>query len=170
MEEQAGDNEKERISRRKLIKRAGLGAAAVWAVPTISAAGPAHAQLPGLPGGDLQRQFPICLECAAVKQNPCSGQTACSPEFCTCLAEETAGVCFCHQPVSCAGQQPCQSSHDCPPGTLCAKSCCTLFGFPPLCIPICTAGLPAREAIDQVLELARQGVPTTITGLGSPRV
>ncbi len=94
------------ISRRKLLKRAGVGAAVVGAgamvtASTASAQGSTaciHAGGCGCSGG--------CI--------PVGGGSGC----CYCFID-SEGCCFAAEDVFCAGLHPCSSEHQCPPGWGC---------------------------------------------------
>jgi hypothetical protein len=106
----------ERVSRRRLLKRAGVGAAVLGAgslvtAGTASAAGNCNAG-----------------ECHACTHTPsCTdghhGTGGCVPT--------TEGCCFCHEPSFCFCLPSCTASSQCPPGWACAMTCCGGF----LCVP-----------------------------------
>ena len=133
------ESEKE-ISRRSLLKKIGTGAAIAWAAPVLSSFGArAYASTKG------------CITCdggpgtgCSVGGDDCFGQVDCSPpgNFCTCL-RTTEDTCFCHQPQSCTGLQPCTASTDCPSGWACTYSCCG----GPYCLPPCTGGGKYRRRL-----------------------
>jgi hypothetical protein len=108
------------VTRRKLLKRAGVGAAALGAGSLVTA-GTASA-------------LAFCHDCACDHcpvANGCGthhgGNTACFPT--------TEGCCFCGESTICEALEPCETSGDCPPGWGCILSCCSaVFGFGPLCI------------------------------------
>jgi hypothetical protein len=113
-----------RVSRRGLLKRAGVGAAALGAgsmltTSTASANAPASR---------------ICLTAGGC--GVCAGQADCDGCDCSCVVT-VEGCCFCHQPVFCTGIPTCTSSAGCPPGWVCARTCC--FGGDPICVPHCGA-------------------------------
>jgi len=124
MDEFTEGTSSEGISRRTVIKRAGVVGAVAWTAPVLSSLG--AKAFAGTP-----------VECAGCDpQEPCTGQTPCG-DTCTCLAEEGTGACFCHEISSCSALQTCSGPGQCPRGFVCARSCCDNFGFPPLCIPNC---------------------------------
>ena len=107
------------ISRRRMLKRVGAGAAIAWSAPILSSLRtPAFAQ--AYPDRCGQ-------ECPA-----CVGQLPCG-EGCTCIPA-AAGGCFCHDIVLCnnPGITACTTDADCAPsqavgrgaGWRCASSCC----------------------------------------------
>lgn len=96
----------ERISRRRMLKRIGAGAAVAWTAPIITSvmASPAFAQ------------SPTC-DCIS---DPCSNE--CGPPGAGCLcAQPTEGGCACFIPECLS---PCNSSSDCGSGQLCVTICC----------------------------------------------
>jgi hypothetical protein len=122
----------ERISRRRMLKRIGAGAAVAWSVPVISSLStPAFAQ----------QQY--CTQCAG---DFCLGQTICgtNPPFgCPCaqpVGAEGGGVCFCYQDDFCGNRPTCTTTADCPSGQTCVHTCCdALFGT--VCFPPCGSTL-----------------------------
>ena len=113
----------ERLSRRTVIKRAGVAGAVVWTAPLLSSVtNPAHAAGSAVP----------CPQ-GCDPNNPCGGgQPVCGPS-CGCVPEEGSGDCFCHQGSSCGAITPCTATSQCPDGFICANSCC---GFA-ACLPPC---------------------------------
>jgi hypothetical protein len=119
----------ERISRRRMLKRIGAGAAVAWSAPILtSLQTPAFAQ---------QR---YCTQCAG---DFCFGQTVCGttpPLGCPCaqpVGEEGTGVCFCYQDDFCANRTLCASSADCPAGETCVHSCCDAAVGSAVCFAPC---------------------------------
>jgi hypothetical protein len=119
-----------------LIKRAGVGAAVVWATPALTSVGLAAAS-----------GTPACNTCAVCPQ------PVCGPD-CGCVTDTTSGKCFCHQGTPCrlVKQHTCTSTSQCPPGYTCALSCCKLSGVSYLaCLPPCgTVGYGAGA--DDIIE------------------
>ena len=112
------DSEFERItessvSRRTMLKRTGLGAAAIWAAPAIVSVTSASAASPQGCNSD----------CA--KQAICDFQVNCDTQ-CDCWfsAAGTGKCCvtsvFCNPGAFCTGPD----LLDCPPGYLCVSNCC----------------------------------------------
>jgi len=96
----------ERISRRRMLKRVGAGAAIAWTALIITSvtARPAFAQ------------SPTC-DCIS---DPCSNE--CGPPGAGCLcAEPTRGGCACFIPIC---LDVCADDSDCPAGQLCVIDCC----------------------------------------------
>ncbi len=110
----------ENISRGRLLKRAGAGAAVLWAAPVLTSGAQAGH------GGrhTCGRGFQCGGDC-------CFNQTACRPfdPSCTCIQRiQSPGQprrCFCHQGGVCADLHHCASNKDCPEGWACACSCCS---------------------------------------------
>jgi hypothetical protein len=124
------------ISRRRMLKRVGAGAAIAWSAPILSSLRtPAFAQA-------YPDRCPTCEACGA--------QTVCG-EGCTCIPA-AGGGCFCHDIVFCnnPGITTCTTDADCEPsqaqgrgpGWRCASSCCGTN----LCHPPCGAGLDPAVA------------------------
>jgi hypothetical protein len=101
------------ISRRRMLKRVGAGAAVAWAAPVLtSLSSPAFAQ------------YGACRNCEP--GGSCANQPDCAPpgsgEFCGC-DWTPEGDCFCIDHGSCGAA--CGSSADCTiTGQRCAFSCC----------------------------------------------
>lgn len=110
----------ERVSRRRLLKRAGIGAAAVGAGSMITASGASAA---------YADEFSTA--CIPDGCGECETQQACG-DGCFCIID-VEGRCFCHEPSSCGSLTPCSSNSDCHPGWACAFSCCGGT----LCLPHC---------------------------------
>src|SRR6266508_901231 len=101
-----GEMPEEPLSRRRMLKRIGAGAAVAWTAPVITSlwARPAFAQ------------SPVC-DCIS---DPCFNE--CGPPGAGCLcAGPVEGGCACFIP-ECGN--PCASSSDCGAGQLCVKQCC----------------------------------------------
>src|SRR5262245_10679114 len=104
-----------RVTRGRLLKRAGVGAAALGAGSMLTAS-TASANAPA---------STICATNGGCGQ--CANQVDCGAGSggCTCSCVITVeGCCFCHQPVFCSGIPTCTSSAGCPPGWVCARTCC----------------------------------------------
>lgn len=132
----------ERVTRARLLKRAGVGAAALGAASmvtasTASAAAPASTSCIGWENG--------CGICENLSFG-CEGNDCCS-----CFIT-TEGCCFCAANVFCSGLPACTvSSKQCPPGWSCAYTCCN-GGATPVCIPHCGyTGSHAAPCEDGVL-------------------
>jgi len=130
MEEEVRENQ---VSRRKMLKRIGAGAAVAWTAPILtSIRTPAFAQYAGCEG-----QFPACTD----PNSDCNAQIDCSKagdHSCCCGRTPDGKTCFCYEHGACGSA--CASDADCSGGTRCVASCC---GF--TCLPACTTG--ARRAV-----------------------
>jgi hypothetical protein len=119
----------EGISRRKMIKRIGAGAAIAWTAPVLtSIRTPAFAQ--GSPGGG----------CDCDINNPCNVAIPCNNNDpnCNCWVNAAHNVCLCGSFVQFCGDCgscPGGSDGECPSGSHCVDTCC---GF--TCAPACTPG------------------------------
>jgi hypothetical protein len=115
-----------RISRRRMLKRIGAGAAVAWSAPVLSSLRtPAFAQYPSVCGN------PPCTVavpgCGPGDGVPC-GPFAAS---CGCLTT-TENECFCINQGTCICAQTCTASADCPDGQRCIPGT--------VCGPVCVAG------------------------------
>ena len=82
------------VTRRKLLKRAGVTGAVLLAAPVVSSTASAGPNDPRL------NRF-VCKQGCEVGGDPCFGQQPCTnpqERFCTCLLTQ-AGRCFCHEPA-----------------------------------------------------------------------
>jgi hypothetical protein len=128
-----------RISRKRLLKRAGVGGAVLLATPVMASTASAQ-RLPRF----TCRDGGCGVDCE-VGGNPCGGQTNCTnpdERFCTCLCRTAgpnnpAGRCFCHEPSSCGDLPPCTRQADCPADWACAASCCSYDASQKFCHPPC---------------------------------
>jgi hypothetical protein len=111
-----------RVTRGRLLKRAGVGAAALGAgsmltASTASASAPAST---------------ICIDVGGCSFDACPGGSGCC--FCWMNVE---GCCFCGENVYCAGLPTCSSSSQCAPGWVCERN--TGCGAGGVCVPHCGA-------------------------------
>ena len=120
--------EESRVSRKKMLKRMGVGAAALWTAPIVLSA-----ETPAFAGAlnklcqktALQTGQASCWVCPAAN-SPC-GTTGCC--FCFTLV---SGCCFCGNDYFCGNVPPCGQ---CPSGWKCGITCCGTKD----CIPPCGA-------------------------------
>jgi len=123
----------ESISRRRMLKRIGTGAAIAWSAPILtSLTTPAFAQYPP-PRCDPTTCDGDCI----------GGFTQCGncdidfAEICACDVDTEARCsCFCGG-VTCATLTPCADSSDCNGGERCFVGTCCSGG---VCIPPCDGG------------------------------
>jgi hypothetical protein len=120
---------KDGISRRRMLKRVGAGAAIAWSAPILtSIRTPAFAQNEPPPG------CPDCdPDCDVLK--PCGGN-------CGCFRNVDNNVCHCGdlRDGLCASFPPCNVGADCAPGETCVASCCPSG----ICMTDCAGGSSPR--------------------------
>ncbi len=126
------DTSTQRVSRRAAVKRIGTAGAIAWAAPVLATVNtPAFAQT-GSPVA--------CPDC-----DPICEQVQCG-EDCGCVKDVDSGACFCHQGTPCDQVVACEATADCPPGYVCALSCCVgLRCLPPCGTFIQAAGVLGAE-------------------------
>ena len=136
MEEEEVRNQEEvgnSLSRRRVLKRAGVGAAVVWSAPVLtSLATPAHAQGASPQPGGCSAPCTACF-CSGTtippSSEPCGGS-----EDCLCSAT-IEGDCFCAHARS-GSSDDCTTSDDCLPNERCMTVCqnnCTTNSCQPAC-------------------------------------
>jgi hypothetical protein len=127
---------KEGISRRRMIKRIGAGAAIAWSAPVLTTINtPALAQ-----------PYPTCIaepDCGC--SSPCNVPIPCMGRAdCNCWVHASSRSCTClHFTVSCGefGLCPGGADSECGAGLCCVDTCC---GF--TCTPACGgANAPKRQ-------------------------
>ncbi len=123
----------ERVTRGRLLKRAGIGAAALGAgsMLTASTAGAAPATACASVGG--------CGDCVDVECPNCFNHPCC---FCFVTVE---GGCACSEDFYCSTvpKHECVSSKQCPPGWACVRSACDAAnGYTTQCAPPCGTHTP----------------------------
>lgn len=117
------------VSRRRMLKRIGAGAAVAWSAPILtSIKTPAFAQTPPGPGPEAcDPGSPCDLNTPCNVPIPChNGNPACN---CWVLADRSA--CHCGDLDACSNHQPCVSNVDCPSGQLCVENCCGRLCYQP---------------------------------------
>lgn len=132
-----------RISRRRMIKRLGAATAVAWTAPVLSTLG-------GTPAFAQSQVCPDCVPATQPGSEHCAGQPDCGAEPsgnpCSCLrvSQAQGGGCNCHSCVFCDNPAitSCGQGQACPPGWLCALSCCSdpaaVGDF--VCVPRCGGG------------------------------
>jgi hypothetical protein len=122
------DLAKEGISRRRMLKRIGAGAAIAWSAPVLtSIRTPAFAQ--GSPPGSACDEGQSCQPaCDALR--PCQ-----QPSNCACFPTIDNSACHCGdiRDGSCSSFTPCSTQADCAGGEVCVGSCCPTG----VCMPNC---------------------------------
>jgi hypothetical protein len=114
------------ISRRRMLKRIGAGAAIAWSAPVLTSL-----RVPAF----AQATSPACPTCGT----GCQGQgPACGTsgplDSCLCNAAVTGGDCFCYEAHFCGtlGDDACVTQADCDqPGWVCVVTCCGTVCRPP---------------------------------------
>ena len=111
----------DRISRRRLLKRIGGGAAIAWSTPILtSIRTPAFAQ-----SGFGCDPGQSCSPCPPVQ--PCHGNDGCQ---CWMLSPDQGKACWCgFFAQGCEAE--CLSQAGCPPGFRCVQTCCGQICVPP---------------------------------------
>lgn len=135
MSEKPTEETHEGISRRRMLKRIGAGAAVAWSAPVLtSMSTPAFAQYqdsPCDPGNqcDLNTPCNFAIDCES------SGGT------CNCWVLADRSACWCGPISPCTDYVPCDNGQ-CAPGFVCVENCCGQ-----LCYPECPAqqGGPRRS-------------------------
>jgi hypothetical protein len=125
------------ISRRRMLKRLGAGAAIAWSAPVLSSLRtPAFAQ--GYP-----------RECIDCETNPCGFDpvaecgTSVTGDICVCALLVTGG-CACFQPICLPNPELCDvTDPTCPVGFACVNEGCCAVSF---CAPLCATVLPRASA------------------------
>lgn len=133
----------DRISRRRMIKRLGAATAVAWTAPVLSTLG-------GTPAFAQYTSCPNCVPLGQTGDVHCAQQPDCgadpSGNPCSCL-RTSQNQCGCHSCVFCdnpavhpCGSQP--GAGPCPPGWLCALSCCSDPALTDdfVCLPACGRG------------------------------
>jgi len=134
---------KEGISRRKMMKRIGAGAAIAWTAPILtSISTPAFATVAPSncdPGQTCQPACDVLRPCHA-------------PFNCACFPSVADQTCTCGDLKDglCASFTPCSSQADCGAGETCVASCCPTG----ICLPAC-AGAKARRQAKSGVKLYR---------------
>ena len=126
------------ISRRRMLKRIGAGAAVAWTAPVLtSLRTPAFAQ-----GSPPSSSCEGCTDCGPL--------VPCGTGNCGCFPAIPSRACHCGELFSgaCADFAKCNpDGSGCPAGTVCVTSCCDQqFGEPPICMPDCGGGAQAKRA------------------------
>jgi len=123
------------ISRRRMLKRIGAGAAVAWSAPILtSLRTPAFAQ--GSP--------PPPEDCGCDVNTPCNVSIDChnSGGLCNCWVLQDRSGCWCGPFDACSNHSACGTDADCGSGERCIENCCGL-----LCYAACdvSSGKPAPK-------------------------
>ena len=135
-----------KYTRSKVLKRAGVGAAALWATPFFVST--AEAAVKG--SRCITTAFQQGLDCPCDTclngniSNMCTSQ-------CFCFVD-TKGCCQCRGLAGGCGNPTCLTSRDCPRGFKCVLTCCDNGGANPgrRCLPPCSGS----EGMATAAELA----------------
>jgi hypothetical protein len=132
-----------RISRRRMLRRIGAGAAVAWSAPVLSSLRtPAFAQgyPPRCPAG--------CPACP-----PVGCGTGPSGD-CLCFPPTDGSECFCTFPRACDAAGGCRTDAQCPSGFKCVFSCCPqTITAPGTCAQPCEfAGRTAAPAAGELTQ------------------
>jgi hypothetical protein len=138
------------VTRKKLLKRAGVGALALGALPMIGAS-PAWAQprnrcLEGSRAGSGTG----CVNACSAGSNDCF--STCSADGACYCAIQTNGCCVCidfSDPSYSCSSTTCSKNGDCPRGYACIDAACCGGTGPGICVKKCTrpAGVAAAGSI-----------------------
>jgi hypothetical protein len=122
------------ISRRRMLKRIGAGAAVAWSAPILtSIKTPAFAQSPPNespcdPGAPCSIPCNVAIPCK--NGNP----------LCNCWVRVDGQGCWCGDLDACVNHTPCSSNADCQANEICIENCCGT-----LCYKPCGAAAGARR-------------------------
>jgi len=107
------------ISRRKMLRRIGAGAAVAWTAPILtSIRTPAFAAYGG------------CVNdpCGCDLNTPCNFTIGCHGQppggACNCWVQADRSACHCGPFDACSNHQPCTTNADCPSNQCCIENCC----------------------------------------------
>jgi hypothetical protein len=157
---------RDRISRRRMIKRLGAATAVAWTAPVLSTLGatPAFAQ---------PQPCPQCVPLGQPRDVHCTQQPRCGAEPtgnpCACV-RTTENTCFCHSCIRACTTNPlvtvCTSSSQCPAGWGCALSCCSQADNEFRCLPPCGGGSGFVPNNDPCVFQGAQGAGSGQTSMG----
>ena len=124
----------QKVSRRRMLKRIGTGAAVAWLTPIVTSLG-SRAEAGGC--CDCTEQGCGCTwTCGGIpRQCGLGGIDGC---FCS---TDVDGRCWCWPDSFCSELQTCSVNSDCPPGYACIPTCCAT----PTCLPACGTGRRPRH-------------------------
>jgi hypothetical protein len=107
------------ISRRRMLKRIGAGAAVAWSAPILtSLRTPAFAQ---------------SAQCPCDVNTPCNFAIDCNSSggICNCWVLTDRSGCWCGPFDACSNHAPCSSNADCASGERCIENCCGMLCYAP---------------------------------------
>jgi hypothetical protein len=123
-----------RISRRRLLRRLGLGTAVAALAPIVTSLG-----TEALAGNCPPCEEPCEWTCGGLLQQCGSG---CGPLGSAYCSADIDGRCFCWEDSFCSELTSCASNSDCPPGYACIPGTCCGFNA---CFPGCGMGPRTRR-------------------------
>jgi hypothetical protein len=127
------DSSEDAISRRRMLKRIGTGAAVAWSAPILtSIRTPAFAQSPPNES-PCDPGHPCDVPCDPAI--PCKDQNP----ACECWVRVDGQGCWCGDLDPCSNHTPCNTNADCLPLERCIENCCGK-----LCYKPCSAAAGAR--------------------------
>jgi hypothetical protein len=117
------------ISRRKLLKRIGTGAAIAWTAPVVTSL-----QAPAFAALSATCPETGCSSCIDLEGSCRGGPPGCFRGL------STEGGCLCFVNAHCEGLKPCSSSSECSPGwhCICPDNGCRMS----VCVPCCFFAAP----------------------------
>jgi hypothetical protein len=124
------------ISRRRMLKRVGAGAAIAWTAPVLSSIRtPAF----GVTGGGC-----VSESCGCDLNTPCNFAIDChsSGGTCNCWVQADRSACHCGPFDACSNHQSCVTNTDCPSTQCCIENCCGRLCYAP-CSVAAGSGPPA---------------------------
>ena len=127
-----------RVSRRRLLKRLGMGTAVAWLAPVVTSLGSkAFAQecCSCVDGGSCTCNW----TCGGTLEQCGSG---CGPLGAAYCSRDVDGNCFCWENSFCSEVSDCTQNSDCPPGYACIPGTCCITSK---CLPACGMGPRSRR-------------------------
>jgi len=125
-EESHLDVSEDGISRRRMLKRIGAGAAVAWSAPILtSIRTPAFAQSPIVSPCDENAPCDLNTPCNVAI--PCHNGNP----LCNCWVMQDRSACWCGDLDACSNHQPCANTGDCPSGQVCVENCCGTLCYAP---------------------------------------
>jgi hypothetical protein len=128
-----------RVSRRRLVKRLGIGTAVAWVAPLVTSFG-TRAEAgecgcaPCFDDGTSR--------CDRICGDYCVCGQGCGPHGTAYCSRDVDQNCFCWQNMFCSEVSDCTENSDCPPGYACVPNTC---GETPKCMPACGIGPRSRR-------------------------
>ena len=133
------------LTRRKVLKRAGVAGAAVWTVPFLASSASADVGIEALRQNCHNADnSPRCPQCGGSNLCTTKNGTQC---FCFAGIKQNAGsgCCECQGNYFCNEARLCDNNNDCPPGFKCVTSCCDGIAGGFTCAPKCGQGIASTH-------------------------